>query len=161
MVEQISKTWRACNKNNIPACPFHLVPKGNMIWVSLLSRIRNLTTVFNFQELLPVLIILSSLYPLRLFFFFWMQYPLEFLLCRHRFDVIIFLILGFPGGSEGSASACDTEGPGSIPGLGRPPGEGNGNPLQYSCLENPMDRGAWWATVHGVAKSRTRLSDYT
>ena len=46
---------------------------------------------------------------------------------------------------------------GSIPGLGRAPGEGNGNPLQYSCLENPMDRGAWWATVHGVTKSRTRL----
>ena len=48
-----------------------------------------------------------------------------------------------------------------IPGSGRSPGEGNGNPLQYSCLENPMDRGAWWATVHGVAKSRTRLSDFT
>ena len=48
---------------------------------------------------------------------------------------------------------------GSIPGLGRSPGEGNGNPLQYSCLENPMDRGAWWATVHRVAKSRTQLSD--
>ena len=47
--------------------------------------------------------------------------------------------------------------------LGRedPPGKGNGNPLQYSCLENPMDRGAWWATVHGVPKSRTRLSDFT
>ena len=44
---------------------------------------------------------------------------------------------------------------GSIPGLGRSPGEGNGNPLQYSCLENPVDGGAWWATVHGVAKSRT------
>ena len=52
------------------------------------------------------------------------------------------------------ANAGDT---GSIPGLGRPPGGGNGNPLQYSCLENPMDRGAWWATVHGVSKSRTRL----
>ena len=50
---------------------------------------------------------------------------------------------------------------GSIPGSGRSPGEGNGNPLQYSCLENPMDRGAWWATVHGVAKSWTRLSDFT
>ena len=47
------------------------------------------------------------------------------------------------------------------PGLGRSPGEGNGNPLQYSCLENPMDGGAWWATVHGVAKSWTRLSDFT
>ena len=50
---------------------------------------------------------------------------------------------------------------GSIPGSGRYPGEGNGNPLQYSCLENRMDRGAWWAAVHGVAKSRTRLSDFT
>ena len=47
---------------------------------------------------------------------------------------------------------------GSIPGWGRSPGEGNGNPLQYSCLKNPMDRGAWWATVQGVAKIRTRLT---
>ena len=59
------------------------------------------------------------------------------------------------GGSDGKASACDTEDPGSIPGLGRSPGKGNGNPLQYSCLENPMDRGAWRPTVQGVAKSRT------
>ena len=51
--------------------------------------------------------------------------------------------------------------PGSIPGSGRSPGEGNGNPLQYSCLENPMDGEAWWATIHGVAKSWTRLSDFT
>ena len=51
--------------------------------------------------------------------------------------------------------------PGSNPGSGRSPGEGNGNPLQYSCLENSMDREAWWATVHRVAKSRTRLSDFT
>jgi len=58
-------------------------------------------------------------------------------------------------------SACNTGDLGSIPGLGRSPGEGNGNPLQYSCLENPMDGGAWWATVHGVAKSQTRLSDLT
>ena len=50
---------------------------------------------------------------------------------------------------------------GSIPGLGRSPGEGNGNPLQYSCLENSMDRGAWWATVHGVAKSWTGQIDFT
>ena len=50
---------------------------------------------------------------------------------------------------------------GLIPGLGRSPGEGNGSPLQYSCLENPMDKGAWQATAHGVAKSRIRLSDFT
>ena len=62
---------------------------------------------------------------------------------------------GFPGGSDGKASACSVGDLGSIPGLGRSPGEGNGNPLQYSCLENSMDGGAWWATVHGVAKSRT------
>ena len=66
-----------------------------------------------------------------------------------------------PGDSEVKASACNAGDLGSIPGLGRPPGEGNDNPLQYSCLENPMDRGAWWATVHGIAKSRTRLSDFT
>ena len=67
----------------------------------------------------------------------------------------------FPGGSEVKASACNAGDLGLVPGSGRCPGEGNGNPLQYSCLENPMDGGAWWATVHGVAKSRTRLSDFT
>ena len=70
----------------------------------------------------------------------------------------ILYTLGFPDGSEVKVSACNVGDPGSIRGLGRSPGEGNGNPLQYSCLENPMDGGAWWAIVHGVAKSRTRLS---
>ena len=65
----------------------------------------------------------------------------------------------FPGGSDGKDSAYNAGDPGSILGLGRSPGEGNGNPLQYSCLENPMDRGAWGATVHGVTESQTRLSD--
>ena len=68
--------------------------------------------------------------------------------------------VGFPGGSEGKESACNTRGLGSIPRPGRSPGKGNGNPLHYPCLENSMDRGAWWATVHGIAKSQTRLSDY-
>ena len=85
-----------------------------------------------------------------------------------RFDIalkVIFLdnpgLFGGPnGGSDGKASAYDAGDPGSIPGWGRSPGEGNGNPLQHSCLENPMDGGAWWATVHGVAKSRTRLRDF-
>ena len=71
------------------------------------------------------------------------------------------LQMGFPGGSEVKVSACNVGDLGSTPGSGRSPGEGNGNPLQYSCLENPMDRGAWWATVHGVAKSQTRLSNFT
>ena len=58
----------------------------------------------------------------------------------------------FPGGSDGKESACNVGDPGSVPGLGRSSGVGNGNPLQYSCLENFMDRGVWWTTVHGVSK---------
>ena len=69
--------------------------------------------------------------------------------------------MGFPGGSDGKMSDCNAGDPGSIPGSGITPGGRNGNPLQYSCLENAMDRGAWWATVHEVAKSRTQLSDFT
>ena len=80
------------------------------------------------------------------------KWPLVFMCSFHQ---------GFPGGSEDKVSACNAGDLGSIPGLGRSPGEGNDNPLQYSCLENPMDRGAQWATVHGVAKSQTRLSDFT
>ena len=68
---------------------------------------------------------------------------------------------GFPGGSEVKASACNAEDLGLIPESERSPGEGNGNPLQYSCLENPMDGGAWWATVHWVAKSQILLSNLT
>ena len=71
--------------------------------------------------------------------------------------------MGFPGGPDGKEFACSvraTGDRGSVPGLGRSPGEGNGNPLEYSCLENPTDRGAWQATVHGVAMSQTRLSDF-
>ena len=59
------------------------------------------------------------------------------------------------------ASACNAGDPGSIPGWGRSSGEGNGNPFQYYCLENSMDGGAWWATVHGVAKSQRQLSNFT
>ena len=66
---------------------------------------------------------------------------------------------GFPGGSDSKESACSVKVPGSIPGLGRSPGEGNGYPLQDSCLENSMDKGSWPFTVHGVTKSRTQLSN--
>jgi len=66
---------------------------------------------------------------------------------------------GFPGDSGGKDSVYNVGDLGSIPGSGRSPGEGNGIPLQYSCLENSMDRGTWQATVHGVAKSWTQLSD--
>ena len=69
--------------------------------------------------------------------------------------------MDFPGGSDGKESACNAGDPGPIPGSGRSPEEGNGNSLQYSCLENPMDRGAWYATAHGVAKSQTQLSGFS
>ena len=67
--------------------------------------------------------------------------------------------MGSPGGSDGKESACSAGDLGSVSGSGRFPGEGHGNPLQYSRLENPMDRGAWRATVQGVAESQTRLRD--
>ena len=67
--------------------------------------------------------------------------------------------MDFPGGSDGKASVYNAGDLGPSHGLGRSPGEGNGNPLQYCCLENPMDRGGWYAIVYGVTKSQTRLSD--
>ena len=66
--------------------------------------------------------------------------------------------MNFPSGSAGKESVCYAGDKGLIPGSERSHGGGHGNPLQYSCLENPMDRGAWWATVQGITQSRTRLS---
>ena len=87
------------------------------------------------------------------------------LILREIFNVLISFIYlflatpcsmwGFPSGSDSKESACNAGDRGSIPGSGRSLGEGNGYPLQYFCLENPMDRGIWWATVHGIAKSWT------
>ena len=74
---------------------------------------------------------------------------------KERIHIIITFLWGFPGGSDGKESACNAGDQNSVPGWGRSPEGGNGNPLQYSCLENSMDRGAWWATVHGVTKSWT------
>ena len=75
-------------------------------------------------------------------------------ICIRDVKIIIdYFKLGFPGGSDGKESTCNAGDPDLIPGLGRSPGEGNGSPLQYSCLENSMERGAWRATVHGVTKS--------
>ena len=74
--------------------------------------------------------------------------------------MLLTLIICFHGGSNGKEYALTSGDLGSIPGLGRSPGEGNGNPLQYSCLDNSMDRGAWRATVYGVKKSQTQLSNF-
>ena len=70
----------------------------------------------------------------------------------------MYKYLGFPDTSDGRESAFNAGNPGSIPGVERSPGEGNSNPLQHSCLENSMDRGYWWVTVHGIKKTWTRLS---
>ena len=75
-----------------------------------------------------------------------------------RSGLPMLMRLVFPGGSGSKESACNAEDLGLSPGLGRSPGDGNGNPLQYSCLENFLDRRAWQATVHGVTKSQTQLS---
>ena len=85
-----------------------------------------------------------------------------FYLNGSKLSIAYSLLRGFPGGSvvkNPPANVGDATDAGSIPGLGRSLGEGNNNPLQYSCLENPMDRGAWLATVRGFAKSRAQLSD--
>ena len=74
-------------------------------------------------------------------------------------QIEVWLIWGVLGGLDGKESACNAGDLSSIPWSGRSSREGNGYPLQYSCLENSTDRGAWWATVHGVAKSQTQLSD--
>ena len=70
-------------------------------------------------------------------------------------SVVLIIYWVVPGGSVVKNPPVNAGNPASIPGSGRSPGEGNGNPLQYSCLENPMDRGAWWATVLGIAESDT------
>ena len=82
---------------------------------------------------------------------------------ENKNNILLWLKMGFLSGSAGKEStgnAGDSGDTGSIPGLGRSPGGGNGNPLQYSCLENSMDRGDWWVTVHGVTKSQIRLSTW-
>ena len=90
----------------------------------------------------------------------YLTFPLDCkLLKAGNYSSLIFDL--FPGGSEVKVCARNAGGLGSVPGLGTSPGEGNGNPLQYSCLENPMDGGAWWATVHRVAKSQRHFDTET
>ena len=81
------------------------------------------------------------------------------LILYHSLLLLPSILCSFPGDPGGKESACNTGDLGSAPGLGRSPGEGNGNPLLYSCLKNPMGRGVWRPTVRGVTKSQTRLSN--
>ena len=91
--------------------------------------------------------------------FYLSMFHFQFLSNVEFYFPLTGVYLLFPRGSDGKESVCNVGDPGSIPGLGRSPGEGHGNPLQYSCLENPMDRGALWATVHEAARSQTQLSN--
>ena len=96
--------------------------------------------------------------------FWWRKRMRKDLHVRNTYLHYVYTFMGFLGGAvvkNSPASAGDARDLGSIPGLGRSPGGGNGNPLQYSCLGNRMDRGAWWATVHVVTESRTWLSTHT
>ena len=100
----------------------------------------------------------------RLLWFVVTSFSFCLLFTSDHFSPFTFAWILYPqaslGGSDSKESAYNTEDLGSIPGLGRSPGEGNGNPLWYSCLGNSMDRGVWWGTVHGVAKSWTWVSNY-
>ena len=101
--------------------------------------------------------------PVHVFFFFFHlsfgHAACRILVPQPRIEPRPSAVRGFPGGSNGKESAFNAGDLSSIPGSGRFPGEGKGCPLQYSCLENSMDRGAWQVAVHEVARSRTRLSD--
>ena len=87
-------------------------------------------------------------------FFFYIYKFVNF-----SFFILLLMFRGFSGGSDHKESACNAGDQGSVLESGRSPGERNGNPLQYPCLENSRDREVWWAIVHGVAKSQTRLSN--
>ena len=88
-------------------------------------------------------------------------FEIPFIAQLHYISILKYRVQFFPGSSDCKESACNAGDQGSIPGSGRSPAEGNGNPLLYSCLENSVDRVAWWATVHRVAKSWTRLGTFT
>ena len=106
---------------------------------------------------LPLLYIFQSLLQVLFGIIFPLLAHSRLLFSKVIAPAMYILDWGFPGGSNSKKSTCNAGDPGSVLGSRRSPGEGNGNPLQYSCLEKPMDRGAWRATVHRVTKSRTRL----
>ena len=109
----------------------------------------------------PVFAILALFF---LFACYFLEHPDSIVIRRYLFFgfhsfPFPMCFMGFPGGSDGKESACNVGDLALIPGSGRSPGEGTGDPLQYSSLENSIDKGAWWATVHGVTKKWTQMSD--
>ena len=138
---QTSVTERAWDQDNLVEAPF----------ISFYGALLPGTCLCHHFSLFLLLLLFMCL---RVYLYFMFVYVYILSLFTH-----FFFFLLFPGGSVGEIPACNTGDPDSIPGSGRFPGEGNGNPLQYSCLENSTDRGAWQATVHGIPKSQTGLSN--
>ena len=134
---------------------FHFVPK---VWLILFIGLKNFSKVtFSFLVWHDLSQLLS--YFIKNLAFNFESFLVFLGICHNRSEKKMLVGFGFPCGSDGKESACNVGDLGSIPGLRRFPGEGNGYPLQYPGLENSIDRGAWWATVHRVGKSRTQLSD--
>ena len=137
--------------------------------VNYFSRVKNILLFFSlcFEDLLSCLWF-SVVWPwcafvqdcLCLFYLMSSEHVLSIHFCLFSNLGTFLSFLGFPYGSAGKESTCNVGDLGLIPGLGRSPGEGKGYPLQYSGLENSMDQGAWWATLHGVPKSWAGLSDF-
>ena len=154
------------------------------IWLAFLSLSAGQWSICRYQQSLMLLSRFYSLLLLKnyLFIFNWLMIGLISVIHQHELTIGVHMsppswislpapthshssrllqnkpYWGFPCGSDGEESPCNVGDLGSIPGSGRSPGEGNGNPLQCSCLENPMDRGGWWATVNGVTNSWAGLS---
>ena len=128
------------------SCPFQLLSFCAALLVDA-------SVIFSISPILSAASICLELIKFIVFHFFKILFHISKI-------VIKSLCKQIPGGSDGKESACNAGDLGSIPGSGRSPGEGKGYPVQYSCQENPMDRGAWQATVHGVAKSQTRQNDF-
>ena len=140
------------------ACPLSFLFRGTYSW--LLCCVQSPLTLGNPMGCSPPSCSVHGILQAGILEWVAVSYS-NLLLVSHKYLKLWKKIyqLGFPGGSDSKESACDAGDPGLIPGLGRSPGEGNGNPLQYPCLENAMDRGDWRAVVHGVTKSWTRLSN--
>ena len=128
------------------SCPFQLLSFCAALLVDA-------SVIFSISPILSAASICLELIKFIVFHFFKILFHISKI-------VIKSLCKQIPGGSDGKESACNAGDLGSIPGSGRSPGEGKGYPVQYSCQENPMDRGAWQATVHGVAKSWHHWSDW-
>ena len=140
----VSKILRTLGDNRAAG-----VAEGSVNWFSYFGKLSWHLLKPNILQSCDTAILFSHIFPRKMS------------ICIYQKALVTKRLRGLPKGSEVKVSAWNAGDPVLIPGLRRSSGEGNDNPLQYSCLENPMDGGMWWATVHGVAKSLTQLSNFT